>query len=134
MDGSTPPTKDLYIRSRGLNIPKHPDITTGGTRRALRLGRYERKECDAVMRIVRPGDTVLELGGGIGYMSTLLSVKKKVERVVTYEANPSLIPYIHSVHEANEVENVEVRNALLAPRAGPPVDFHIRSNFLASSM
>lgn len=133
MDGSGA-TRSPYITSRGLKIPKHPELTTGRVRGALRDGLYERKECDAVMRVVNEGDTVLELGGGIGYMSTLLSVKKKVKRVVSYEANPTLIPYIHSVHAANNVENVEVRNALLSPRAGKPVPFYIRQNFLGSSM
>ncbi|MCT4553730.1 MAG: FkbM family methyltransferase [Pelagimonas sp.] len=123
-----------FIRSRGLKIPKHPQLTTGRIRGDLRNGTYERKECDAVMRVVREGDRVLELGGGIGYMSTLLSVKKKVAKVVTYEANPSLIPFITKVHCANGVANVDLRNALLTPAGGAPVPFHIRENFLASSM
>ena len=138
MDGSggegTEGSRSPFIRSRGLNIPKHPELTTGRTRGALRDGLYERKECDAVMRVAREGDRVLELGGGIGYMSTLLSVRKKVARVVSYEANPTLIPYIRSVHAANGVENVDLRNALLAPQAGGPMPFHIRKNFLGSSM
>lgn len=132
MDGTGP--KSPFIKSRGLRIPKHPQITTGRVRGALREGTYERKECDAVARVVQEGDTVLELGGGIGYMSTLLSVTKKVARVVTYEANPALIPYIASVHEANDVRNVEVRNALLTATGGAPVVFHIRQNFLGSSL
>ncbi len=134
MDGSAVTERKPFIRSRGMKIPKHPQLTTGRVRGALREGTYERKECDAVMRVVREGDKVLELGGGLGYMSTLLSVKKKVEKVISYEANPTLIPYIHSVHEANNVKNVEVRNALLSPEAGDPVEFYIRENFLGSSM
>ncbi|CAN0002947.1 unnamed protein product, partial [Chrysoparadoxa australica] len=114
MDGATPAPRDPFLHSRGLKIPKHPQITRGRMRGALKQGIYERKECDAVMRVVREGDRVLELGGGIGYMSTLLSVKKKVARVVSYEANPALIPYIRSVHAANDVTNVDLRNALLA--------------------
>ncbi|KAB2542802.1 FkbM family methyltransferase [Salipiger aestuarii] len=128
------PAKSPFIRSRGMNIPKHPDITTGRIRGALRDGLYERKECDAVMRVVRKGDRVLELGGGIGYMSTLLSVKKNVASVVSYEANPMLAPYIRSVHAANGVTNVDLRTALLSPQDGPPVEFHLRRNFLSSSL
>ncbi|KUF11428.1 FkbM family methyltransferase [Pseudoponticoccus marisrubri] len=131
---STTTERSPFIRSRGLKIPKHPQLTTGRVRGALREGTYERKECDAVMRVVTAGDRVLELGGGIGYMSTLLSVKKQVAQVVTYEANPALIPYIREVHGANGVDNVDLRNALLAPEDGPPVPFHLRRNFLASSM
>ncbi len=134
MDGSNVIERNAFLRSRGLKIPKHPELTTGRVRASLKEGTYERKECDAVMRVVREGDTVLELGGGMGYMSTLLAVKKKVAKVVTYEANPGLIDYIKSVHAANDVTNVEVRNALLSPEKGDPVPFYIRKNFLASSM
>lgn len=134
MDGANIPERKTFIRSRGMKIPKHPEITKGRVRGALREGTYENKECEAVLRMVQPGDTVLELGGGIGYMSTLIACKKDVKAVHTYEANPGLIPYIHSVHELNGVTNVTVHNALLAPEAGEPVDFFIRKNFLASSM
>ncbi|KID12521.1 FkbM family methyltransferase [Rhodobacteraceae bacterium PD-2] len=120
--------------SRGMKIPKHPDLTRGRVRGALKQGTYERKECDAVLRVVRAGDRVLELGGGIGYMSTLLSVKAGAGHVTSYEATPALIPYIRSVHAANGVTNVDLRNALLSPEAGAPVPFYIRRNFLASSM
>jgi FkbM family methyltransferase len=132
MDGTPGPSP--FIRSRGLKIPKHPGLTTGRVRGALRDGTYERKECDAVMRVVREGDRVLELGGGLGYVSSLIAVKKKPSQITTYEANPALIPYIRSVHEANGVVGVDLRNALLAPEAGDPVPFYVRRNFLASSL
>ncbi|WP_116598705.1 FkbM family methyltransferase [Primorskyibacter marinus] len=123
-----------FLKSRGMKIPKHPDITTGRVRGALREGLYERKECDAVMKVVQQGDVVLELGAGIGYMSTLIATKKPVEHVHAFEANPGLIPYIRSVHEANNVTNVTVHHALLAPEDGEPADFFVRKNFLASSL
>ena len=132
MDGDGP--KNPFLHSRGLKIPKHPQITTGRVRGAIREETYERKECDAVMRMVQDDDVVLELGGGIGYMSTLIATHKKVREVHTYEANPTLIPYIRSVHEANEVTNVTVHNALLADGPGDPVPFYVRQNFLGSSM
>lgn len=134
MDGSDMIERNPYLRSRGLRVPKHPELTVGRTRAALKEGTYERKECDAVMRVVNEGDTVLELGAGMGYMSTLLSVKKKVAKVLSFEANPQMIPYIKSMHDANGVENAEVRNQLLSPEAGEAVPFYVRKNFLASSM
>lgn len=132
MDPAAP--RSPFLRSRGLLIPKHPQITTGRLRAALRSDSYERKECDAVARVVQEGDVVLELGGGIGYMSTLLSVTRRVARVTSYEANPALISYIRSVHAANGVTNVDLHNALLSPEPGPPVAFHVRRNLLASSL
>ena len=129
-----PTQRRQFIRSRGLKIPKHPDITRGQRRGALRDGLYERKECDAVMKVVQRGDVVLELGAGMGYMSTLMACKTPAEHIHAFEANPTIIPYIRSVHEANDVTNVTLHNALLAPEAGEPADFYVRKNFLASSL
>lgn len=136
MDGAAD-TKpfDPYLRSRGMKIPKNPQITKGMIRVSLKKNEYERKEADAVMKMVQADDVVLELGGGIGYMSTLIASKKAVKEVHTYEANPALIPYIHEMHAANGVtDRVTVHNKLLAARKGEPVDFFVRENFLASSM
>ena len=48
------------------------------------------------MKIAREGDTVLELGGGIGYISTLIGAHRPVRHEIhTFEANPRLIDYIH---------------------------------------
>ena len=79
MDGAPTP-RDPFLRSRGMKIPKHPQITTGRVRGAIKGETYERKECDAVMRMVQDDDVVLELGGGIGYMSTLIATHKKASR------------------------------------------------------
>ncbi len=124
-----------YLSCRGVKIPRAPILSAGRARKALREGSYERKEADAVMKMVADGDRVLELGTGIGFMSSLIAVHKNVACVETYEANPTLIPYIRQVHALNGVSNrVQVHNALLAPTAGDPVTFYERRNFLASSL
>ena len=122
------------VRSRGMKFPHHPQITVGKIRSLLRRNVYERKESEAVLRIVQRDDVVLELGGGIGYMSTLIATQRRAREIHTFEANPGLIDYIAAVHAANGVENVTVHNALLAPEAGDPVDFYVRENLLSSSM
>lgn len=123
-----------YLRSRGLLVPKDPRLTTGRVRGAIKAETYERKECEAVMRMVQDGDVVLELGSGIGYMSSLIATHKQVRALHTYEANPNLIPYIRAIHAANKVANVTLHNALLSDGPGDPVPFYIRQNFLSSSM
>jgi FkbM family methyltransferase len=99
----------------------------------LREDRYEARESDAALRLVRKGDVVLELGGGIGYMSTLLATHRAPEHIHVFEANPALIRYIKAVHHANNVTNATVHHALLGPTAGTAA-FHVRRNFLASSL
>jgi len=123
-----------YVRSHGLRFPNDPAIITRRIRRALRQDAYEKKEYEAIRALLRPDDVVMELGAGIGFMSTVASKLCAVKSVTAYEANPALIPYIASVHVANGVENVTVKNALLAGKKAKPVDFFVRKNLLASSM
>ncbi|MEM6305007.1 MAG: FkbM family methyltransferase [Pseudomonadota bacterium] len=137
MDGPLPDPEGTetegFIRSRGMRFPKHPEIIKGRVRKLLRQNAYEDKETNAALRVVRPGDVVLELGGGIGYMSTLVATKRDVKSVHSFEANPHLIPYIRQVHAANGVTNAEVTNALLGPRKGS-ADFYVRDPMLGSSL
>lgn len=124
---------DPYLRSRGIRMPKHPRFTTGMIRRALREGTYETRECEAVLRVTRPGDRVLEFGGGLGYVSTLVAVRRAPSRIVTVEANPDLIPYIRSVHEANGVSCATLHHGVVAAESGGDRPFHVRHNLLGSS-
>ncbi|WP_306132401.1 FkbM family methyltransferase [Roseivivax marinus] len=133
-DATTRKAASPYLKSRGLLIPKDGNIVTGRIRGALRKEGYEGKEANAVLKLVTEGDVVLELGAGIGYMSTLIAKKTRAARVVSYEANPALLPFIRDLHAANKVANAEVRNALLADGPGEPVPFYVRHNILASSM
>jgi FkbM family methyltransferase len=121
------------LMSRGLKFPRDPQYLTGRTRRALKIERYEYRETQAVLKLIREGDVVIELGAGIGYMSTVLSRLTGAAHIHSFEANPNLIPYIHRVHAANDVTNATVENALLGPRKGTAT-FHVRQNFLSSSL
>jgi FkbM family methyltransferase len=122
-----------FVMSRGMKFPKDPRFIKGRLRAALRQNRYENKETEAVLRVVREEDTVIELGAGVGYMSTLVAKKRNVQAVHAFEANPHLIPYIRSVHEANDLSNAHVTHGILGKRKGR-VDFYVRGNLLASSM
>lgn len=133
MDTEPAPEPHLVIRSRGMVFPVDPDIPLGRSAAALRENRYEARESAAALRLVRKGDVVLELGGGIGYMSTLLATHRAPAHIHVFEANPALIPYIHAVHAANTVTNATVHNAILGPEQGTAT-FHVRRNFLASSL
>ena len=134
MDGQTSlETAHGFIRSRGMRFPKDQGIIQGKVRRLLRNNEYEAKETEAALRVVREGDRVIELGGGIGYMSTLVATKRNVASVHVFEANPNLIPYIRAVHAANGVSTAHVTNAILGPRKGS-VDFYVRDPMLGSSL
>ena len=133
-DMSSPNPADTYIRCHGVQIPNDPAIISRRIRRLLRSGAYENREYEAVRALVGADDVVLELGAGIGFMSTVAAKLCRAGSVQAVEANPALIPFIKSVHQANGVSTVTVTNALLAGRKSKPVDFYLRKNLLASSM
>ena len=132
MEGETLASQG-FLRSRGMRFPRDPQIIRGKVRRLLRQDAYEAKETEAALRVVREGDVVVELGGGIGYMSTLVALRRNVKAVHVFEANPHLIPYIEAVHAANGVTTAHVTNAILGPSAGH-ADFYLREPMLGSSL
>lgn len=122
-----------YITSHGMRFPKDGKFITGQTRGSLKRQTYEAAETKCVLKVVRDEDVVIELGAGIGYMSTLVATRRKIRSVYAFEANPHLIPYIQTVHDANGVKNAHVVNAILGTRKGS-ADFYVRRNFIASSL
>ena len=120
------------ITSRGMRFPVDPSVPLGRSAAALREDRYELRESEAALRLIRKGDVVLELGGGIGYMSTLLATHRAPAHIHVFEANPALIPFIARVHAEKGVANASVHHALLGAEDGS-VPFHVRRNFLGSS-
>ena len=130
---TSPEGNDGFIVSRGMKFPLNNALIKARIRKMLRNNAYEDKETDAALRVVREGDVVLEVGGGIGYMSTLVASKRAIASVHSFEANPHLIPYIRQVHAANGLTNAHVTHAVLGAEKGT-ADFYVRGNLLSSSL
>ena len=124
------------IESRGVKIPFHPEIVTPAIERPLRKGKYEGGECLAVETVVGKGDRVLELGAGLGLVSTRAAMAEGVEKVVTFEANPALLPVIRETHRLNDVTGrIEVINGVVTRGEAPEVlPFYRRPDFWGSSL
>ena len=85
----------------------------------LAKGRYEWGEARFGARVIAHGDTVLELGAGIGFVSSYIRQHSAAARIVCVEANPQLIPYIEEVHRINDIQNTVVINGVA--QIGPKV-------------
>ena len=84
---------------------------------------------------MRNGDVVLELGGGLGYLSAYLRSMTNIGRYILYEANPDLIPYIGDVHRINQAKGIEVRHGVVVPNpSSDSVPFFVRTDVWASSL
>lgn len=129
-----------WHRMRGTQI-----VTLAGVRlasgeqqaRVVRYGlfkrTYEAPEQTLLHRVVRPGDTVLEVGAGIGFIGLLSArLAGQAGRVVSYEANPHLKPVIEKNYALNPL-NPDLRMRAIT-QDGAPVSFHVSDNVVSSSL
>jgi FkbM family methyltransferase len=98
----------------------------------MQRGSYEDHELAALEGLLRPGDIVMELGAGLGFLSCYCASRLGSERVFAYEANPLLESHIRSNFSKNGVAPT-LTIAALGPRCGE-ADFYIRNEFWASSL
>jgi FkbM family methyltransferase len=137
MDGNeTRSEPEIAAICHDVKVPAGPPLNAKQIER-IAAGRYEGQELAGVLRIVRPGDTVLECGAGIGLVGATAVVKCGAKRLVSYEANPTLIPRVTALYAANGIsDRATVNNEILT--AGPDLPksmgFFVRGNFLGSRL
>lgn len=120
--------------SLGVCVPFDSSIITPPIAAALRANRYEAEEAAQIPAIVQPGDVVLELGAGMGFISTLVSRQPGVAGIFAVEANPDLMAYMARLHAANGVTNVRRLNVVLANSGADAVQFYQRRDFWMGSL
>jgi FkbM family methyltransferase len=118
----------------GVLVPPDPAIITPVIRRAILEGQFETEEASQIPHIVRPGDRVLEIGAGIGFISTLLSRECRVSHVLAVEANPFLLDYMERLHARNQVHKVRRVNAVLTNDPVASATFYLRPEFWMGSL
>ncbi len=112
---------EYRIRNITLRIPQaqlSPPLA-----RALESGGYEAAEAGALLRHLRPGDRVLDLGAGAGYLSAIAATVVGGAQVTAVEAAPAMLPVlrrnlnlngagearvIHGAAVADDVEETEL--------------------------
>lgn len=129
--------EDDHVSCRGIVFPDNRDILTRKIKRKLTSETYESPEANSLHRFLKPTARVLELGGGIGFISSLMS-RVGIDQVTTIEANPVLCDYIGQVHAANGVKNAEVLNGVAltdhAAAQHQEMSFYVTDPFWSSSL
>lgn len=124
------------LKTQGVKVPLNPAIITTKIERAIRKDRYELDEVTGTPKFVEKDDRVIELGSGIGFISTFLATQLGVENILCVEADPNLCDFIRTVHELNGVGGVEVHNCVGLNDAGTEgsIKFYVRNPFWSSSL
>lgn len=122
------------LESHGVLIPYQKSIITPAIEDAIDSGTFEAEEALQLQYIVEPGDRVLEIGAGIGFISTLLARHSSVDKVIAVEANPRLLPYMQDLHDLNGVTKVVRKNAVLTNAPLDSMTFYLRKDFWMGSL
>lgn len=132
-------SNDVFYELNGIRLPHDEDIITPQVAAALNRGNYERPELLATAKFLEPQDRVLELGSGIGYISTYVAKEIGVEHITCVEANPKLVAYIQRVHALHALKQTTVKNCVAlsgSAKSGThsQADFFLREPFWSSSL
>ena len=107
---------------------------TDKIRGKLASGEYEGSEARAVMMRVKPGQRVLELGAGLGYIGALAARIVGAKNVTSVEANPDMIMAIRANYALNGVAEIDLRHAAVVGQdyEGHSLAFACAKQFWAS--
>jgi FkbM family methyltransferase len=98
-------------------------------------GVWEHRITAAWLSVVKSTDTVLDIGSNNGYYGALAAQKtdKKHSKVVMFEANPNLIPYIKKTLAVNWLnEQCVLENLAVADKPGK-LTLHVLKDYVGSS-
>lgn len=84
----------------------------------LDSGIHEMEIRDAILAHVRPSDTVMELGTGLGYITVLACRRVGSEHVLTIEANPLVENVLRATFALNGVDPHLICGAMLSKVSG----------------
>ena len=119
---------------RGLTLYLPEGALKGNLERALSSGRYEHHEADALLLHLRPGDRLLDLGAGLGFICALAAGVLGEGAVFGVEAGPETVKLARRNLAANGFPGVKlVRGAVVASGEGE-VEFGQRPAFWASAL
>ena len=123
------------LRVNGVRInPDNPALSPS-MRARICSGNYEVHESRCVASLVEPEEIVLELGGGIGYISSVVWNTGRASQIVVVEANPDTIPVIQETHTLNNVKALVLNGVAMADCGKESrIPFYVRSDFWASSL
>ncbi|MEC8666988.1 MAG: FkbM family methyltransferase [Pseudomonadota bacterium] len=124
--------RPAHVSCHGVTFPTDMPPLFPKARNMLASGTYEEKETQAALKIVQPGDRVVEFGGGLGYLSAVVARNCAPAQVHTFEANTALIPCIRRVHSENGLGSITVHHAILGEARGSR-HFYVRRKFFESS-
>ena len=134
MTVQSPPTH--VAECMGVKVPPSPFLNETRIAR-INEARYEGQEIAGALSVVGPSDRVIEMGAGLGIVGAVTQLNARPEAMVSFEANPNMIPHIEALYALNKIKTkIKLHNKVLLTDPEPPetVEFFLRNSFLGSSL
>ena len=119
---------------RGLTLSLPEAALKGNLERALSSGRYENHEADALLLHLRPGDRLLDLGAGLGFICALAARVLGEGAVFGVEAGPETVKLARKNLTANGFAGVKLMRGAVVGEGEGEVEFGQRPAFWASGL
>lgn len=104
-------TETVFVDGRRFVVPR--SVANDVVRSRILLGRYERPERELLRRHLDPSQPVIELGGGLGIVASLINRRlHHPERHVVVEPNPRVLPVIEANRRLSGARFTVVHGAL----------------------
>ena len=102
----------------------------------LSEGTYERAEHAALRATLKPGQRLLDLGSGLGFLAAVAAQITRSENIVTVEVNPHLLRLIRGNLDKNNGANARLlHGAVVGPNfEGDTIAFRSARMFLSSAI
>jgi FkbM family methyltransferase len=114
----------------GIKLQMGPHISTK-VQNAIYGGKYEEEEVQILKSHLSDDDIIMELGTGLGLVSSYCAKHADSKNVFTFEANPSLEAHIRQNFELNNV-SPSLQICLLGEEEGEQ-NFYLMKDFWSSS-
>ena len=123
------------VSTLGIRVPLQSAVLSPVMEHHLAGGQNQALEVAAALAITLPGDTILELGAGLGVVSAAVRKHTLASRIVAFEPNPDLLQFIPLTHKLNGVTGVEVRHGVVkSDPKSPTVCFYQHRDVWMSSL
>jgi FkbM family methyltransferase len=124
--------------SSPIRLATHPDVTDAALRTRIAQGLYEVHEGRMVEAMLAEGDVVVELGAGLGLISTLAHKTGLPREIHCFEADPRMPDLIRETHRLNGVSGVNLTVAAVTAHAPALaagfISMHLHRNFWGNSV
>lgn len=116
-----------------LDLPD--SIATPALIERLQIGHFEADEAAAARARAAPGMKVLDLGAGLGFVSSILARRVGAENVLAVEANPAMVPVLRGTLDRDGHRAARVMHAAVTGGEGRgTARFHVPRAVLGASL